>query len=772
LPPEVVLGIVRSASSPTPDPRLGPVLEGFRERWLALGRRRYRHVQDDLEDAAQTALMKLVATDKLDTLREVERIEAWARSIFVRAVLDLTRGALRQSDRNASGGTPEDAPEHALRDALPHWGPSPEDLASHRERLAIVARAASRLEVARLKFFEDLPEKEIAARQGLTRHGVAGQVKRIRATIRQALEASEATTRVIASGMATRASPRLRATIMALVAAVWWGHACPCWADPPTASLGRVPVCGDQGDGTAQLKCADLAPIPDIEVFRVPGQGAVDLTFDFVFAEVAAPNELGFFRVDDLNGTVGRVSPAETGYLAGALARAAMVFPAGSTPTGADTTVRASGGDMLVFFIMHGGSLGDFSTSNPTNDPNKLPLAFFSLSRLNPDPDSRFAGDHVVGFQSLTTQTTEFAFEDLSAFSDWDFDDLVYTVSARLERPTCEGPDTDRDGIVDSCDTCPLVVDPEQPDTDRDLVGDACDNCRRVPNFGQDDADGNGHGDACSLETCSDGRDNDGDGLADGADPACPALRIERVSYPITGARVGNAVVVTGIGFVGARGALEVGRTAAPVTAWRARKVTFRMPRLVAGAYPVQVIRDAERSDRGEVFVPSPGRLGVRRARRALAGLLGGTSWWGIYAGDLRHEKNLANPLRLREALQGGDAAQSEFVAAAIRSIDATRYGASTNERRAAARAFDECGRRYLWQMPDQLLDQHLACTGYPGPTERFRLLPPDVQLRILNVIPAPRATSCFVESAYHLACRDTLHAMGVGEPALSTLGF
>lgn len=203
-PPAVILEIVRSASSPTPDPRLGPVLAGFRERWLALGHQRYRHVQDDLEDAAQTALMKLVATDKLDTLREVERFEAWARSIFVRTVLDLTRGALRESHRNAFVGTPEDDPEHALRDSLPHWGPSPEDLASHRERLAIVARAASRLEIARLKFIEDLPEREIATRQGLTRFGVAGQVKRLRATIRRALEDSEATTRAIAIGMASR----------------------------------------------------------------------------------------------------------------------------------------------------------------------------------------------------------------------------------------------------------------------------------------------------------------------------------------------------------------------------------------------------------------------------------------------------------------------------------------------------------------------------------------------------------------------------------------
>ena len=48
-----------------------------------------------------------------------------------------------------------------------------------------------RLEVARLKFVEDLPEKEIAARQGLTRDGVAGQLKRIRKGLRDAFGDSE-----------------------------------------------------------------------------------------------------------------------------------------------------------------------------------------------------------------------------------------------------------------------------------------------------------------------------------------------------------------------------------------------------------------------------------------------------------------------------------------------------------------------------------------------------------------------------------------------------
>ena len=135
--------------------------------------------------------MKLVCSDKLDTLREAARLEAWARSLFVNTALDLARAGARHGNRRTYVGAPEDDSEHALREALPDGGPSPEDLASHRERLAIVTRTVSRLEVARLKFVEDLSEKEIATRQGLTRCSVAGQLKRIRRALRQAFEDSE-----------------------------------------------------------------------------------------------------------------------------------------------------------------------------------------------------------------------------------------------------------------------------------------------------------------------------------------------------------------------------------------------------------------------------------------------------------------------------------------------------------------------------------------------------------------------------------------------------
>ncbi|HXV33986.1 MAG TPA: PxKF domain-containing protein [Gaiellaceae bacterium] len=91
--------------------------------------------------------------------------------------------------------------------------------------------------------------------------------------------------------------------------------------------------------------------------------------------------------------------------------------------------------------------------------------------------------------------------------------------------------DDDNDGVPDAGDGCPVVADPLQADTDGDGLGDACDL----------DDDGDSNLDALETATgsdpldplsvpevmggggtaCSDGGDNDRDGLVDGADGGC-----------------------------------------------------------------------------------------------------------------------------------------------------------------------------------------------------------------------------------------------------------
>mgnify|MGYP000633229807 CR=1 FL=1 len=66
--------------------------------------------------------------------------------------------------------------------------------------------------------------------------------------------------------------------------------------------------------------------------------------------------------------------------------------------------------------------------------------------------------------------------------------------------------DGDGDGIGDVCDNCPNVENPDQVDNDDDGIGDVCDNCPETPNADQKDTDGDGNGNVCD-------KDPDGDGF-------------------------------------------------------------------------------------------------------------------------------------------------------------------------------------------------------------------------------------------------------------------
>ena len=190
VPPEAILTILRSARTAAPDPRLDQVLRAFQHDWEALGRRRYSTLGDAVQDATQAALLKIISPQKLAGLQDPSRIHAWARSIFVHAVMDVARDLRRHRGTVLLGGADED-PEQVLRERLASLEPTPEEQVSGRERLALVARCIERLEIAKLRFIEGLGEKEIAERLDLSRDGVAGQLKRIRKAIRNVLEDPE-----------------------------------------------------------------------------------------------------------------------------------------------------------------------------------------------------------------------------------------------------------------------------------------------------------------------------------------------------------------------------------------------------------------------------------------------------------------------------------------------------------------------------------------------------------------------------------------------------
>jgi hypothetical protein len=101
-------------------------------------------------------------------------------------------------------------------------------------------------------------------------------------------------------------------------------------------------------------------------------------------------------------------------------------------------------------------------------------------------------------------------------------------------------PDQDGDGVVDDDDNCPTTPNPDQNDADNDGIGDVCDT-EGPPGSGSCtdgfDNDGDGLTDQADPEcqeqegppgdaTCSDGVDNDGDFLVDGDDPDCASLAL------------------------------------------------------------------------------------------------------------------------------------------------------------------------------------------------------------------------------------------------------
>ena len=69
--------------------------------------------------------------------------------------------------------------------------------------------------------------------------------------------------------------------------------------------------------------------------------------------------------------------------------------------------------------------------------------------------------------------------------------------------------DDDNDGYDDTVDNCPLVSNLEQLDADEDGVGDACDNCQNTVNVDQINTDEDARGDACDF--CPDDAQNDKD---------------------------------------------------------------------------------------------------------------------------------------------------------------------------------------------------------------------------------------------------------------------
>ena len=111
-----------------------------------------------------------------------------------------------------------------------------------------------------------------------------------------------------------------------------------------------------------------------------------------------------------------------------------VIFPQNSN-AGAKTTVNLTPGNLFAFYLIQNSTTTTFRANNPTDLLSNLPLAFFSFSQANPDPDQYNPN---IKFNHLRTSLlpaqgiTQFAWEDLTNGGDEDFNDCVYTINEVL----------------------------------------------------------------------------------------------------------------------------------------------------------------------------------------------------------------------------------------------------------------------------------------------------------------------------------------------------
>ncbi|MEW6493712.1 MAG: OmpA family protein [Cyanobacteriota bacterium] len=140
-------------------------------------------------------------------------------------------------------------------------------------------------------------------------------------------------------------------------------------------------------------------------------------------------NEFGLFRVDNTQGYIGILKPGDLGYAQAALApeRRLLTFKATQT----EATVKLPGAKFIGAYLIQNSTTVDFLKQNPTNQPEKQPLAFWSFKAANPDNLEHVKIQQVDGGVQL-------GWEDLAWSSDSDFDDLIVTMQFKPPQPDTE----------------------------------------------------------------------------------------------------------------------------------------------------------------------------------------------------------------------------------------------------------------------------------------------------------------------------------------------
>lgn len=163
-----------------------------------------------------------------------------------------------------------------------------------------------------------------------------------------------------------------------------------------------------RGIGTLQGQGKEVFDLREIS-------GSVRSNFT-VYREAAFDNTVGFYAIDDTNGTVGGLAPGSAGYALAAIEnRVSGLDLAVANQGTAGFSADLSGGKIYAPFIIIDGTVDEFLNDNPNNSADGDVVAFFLYQEANFDNT-----DHI----RLLGQNT-FGFEDLRDGGDFDFNDVI-----------------------------------------------------------------------------------------------------------------------------------------------------------------------------------------------------------------------------------------------------------------------------------------------------------------------------------------------------------
>jgi hypothetical protein len=138
------------------------------------------------------------------------------------------------------------------------------------------------------------------------------------------------------------------------------------------------------------------------------------VSFTLAARNAAFHDEFGLFLVDDPSGRIGKLRPGDRGYAVAALKHRQVVFTRNQN-AGAAAALQLPAGRYFGTYLIQNSSSRQFLASNPLNEFNKFPKAFFSFTAANPDHFSH------ARLGAMNVQ----AWEDLTYGGDKDFNDLV-----------------------------------------------------------------------------------------------------------------------------------------------------------------------------------------------------------------------------------------------------------------------------------------------------------------------------------------------------------